>query len=177
MCVRMYIFNSVSLFNPYQHVTQIKTVIVWTSFNYKTCSSSIPHKESCSYGADLRQVEALMLHWGYRTIVKAASRVMAWLGNLSAQQWMHCKRNQSINNYYGMFVHHVSMTKRSHLIIRVLQSKAKMNNDKYFRLFCLFLLNAWVENTVYWQAFYSLAFRHKTLSTWRICALYLTIFT
>ncbi len=63
---------------------------------------------------------------------KAASRVMAWLGNsrLSAQ---HCiVRNQSINNCYSMFMCHVSMTKRSHLIIRVLKLKVKMTNDNFF---------------------------------------------
>lgn len=118
---------------------------------------SLTKKAVISYGADLHQVEVLMLHWGCRTIVKAASRVMAWLGNsrLSAQ---HCiVRNQSINNCYSMFMCHVSMTKRSHLVIRVLKLKAKMTNDKYFCLVGFFILNAWLESTVYWhwQAFHS----------------------
>lgn len=105
---------------------------------------SLTKKAVISYGADLHQVEVLMLHWGCRTIVKAASRVMAWLGNsrLSAQ---HCiVRNQSINNCYSMFMCHVSMTKRSHLIIRVLKMKEKMTNNKYFCLVVFFYFKCMV---------------------------------
>lgn len=65
-----------------------------------------------------------------------SKQLLGWNSRLSAQ---HCiVRNQSINNCYSMFMCHVSMTKRSHLIIRVLKMKEKMTNDKYFCLVVFF---------------------------------------